>query len=503
MLKKLHDRAEGLGLTQDPEDFHLRTGGSQLYRPEAGRIAHAYAEKWAKTSAGRAARAQAQDLGKRKIDRSEGRIVDLDPDQLFREGVEYTPPARGNWTIMHTPLMVPGLHEIYVCPDSCLRGVLLSAEEIRALDRFHAISVTDRDFYNGRLEPMILEGVADIIGRLETRPKAVMVTTACIHDFLGLDRKYIFSKLQDSYPDIDIIPSSMNCTMRKTQVHHEQAQWRQNYRALKVRDHDPKSINVIGSPFPLDKESELVKILEDGGFTIRELATCKSYADYQAMASSSYNIRNGPMGEVACQDLASRLGQEEIYLPFVWNFDQIDQDLTRLAGKVQVDLPDLQALRDEAGQALEGAQQVLGDSEIEIDGMGVVFPCQLAVLLIQHGFHVRRLFMDQVLPEDREAFAWLQENQPDLRVSAMVNFQLRMRGRDRAQDLAKEGKKLLAIGQKAAYFTGSPYFLDLVQNLGLYGYKGIIRLAHAMVWALDHPRSPRDLIQIKAKGFCK
>ena len=34
----------------------------------------------------------------------------------YKPGLEYTPPARGTWTIAHTPLLVPESVEVYVCP---------------------------------------------------------------------------------------------------------------------------------------------------------------------------------------------------------------------------------------------------------------------------------------------------------------------------------------------------------------------------------------------------
>ena len=49
----------------------------------------------------------------------------------YKPGLEYTPPARGTWTIAHTPLLVPESVEVYVCPESCLRGVSLSAAKMR------------------------------------------------------------------------------------------------------------------------------------------------------------------------------------------------------------------------------------------------------------------------------------------------------------------------------------------------------------------------------------
>jgi hypothetical protein len=60
--------------------------------------------------------------------------------------------------------------------------------------------------------------------------------------------------------------------------------------------------------------------------------------------------------------------------------------------------------------------------------------------------------------------------------------------------------EFLAIGQKATYFTGTRHFVNLVENGGLYGFKGITEIAHMMVEAFKTERNPRDFIEIKALG---
>ena len=62
----------------------------------------------------------------------------------FGSGLEYSPPARGPWTIVHIGMLLPEMHEIYVCAQACLRGVVLSAAEMNVQDRFSTITVSSR-----------------------------------------------------------------------------------------------------------------------------------------------------------------------------------------------------------------------------------------------------------------------------------------------------------------------------------------------------------------------
>ena len=64
----------------------------------------------------------------------------------------------------------------------------------------------------------------------------------------------------------------------------------------------------------------------------------------------------------------------------------------------------------------------------------------------------------------------------------------------------RDAPEFLAIGQKATYFTGTRHFVNLVENGGLYGFRGIIKIAHMMVEAFRTEKNPRDFIEIKALG---
>ena len=57
-------------------------------------------------------------------------IVDASYPHPFPQTLEYSPAARGTWNIVHTGMLVPGAHQIYICAAGCLRGVILTAAEM-------------------------------------------------------------------------------------------------------------------------------------------------------------------------------------------------------------------------------------------------------------------------------------------------------------------------------------------------------------------------------------
>lgn len=428
---------------------------------------------------------------------SEIEMGNLKSLQPFAIGLEYTPPARGTWTIAHTPMLIPDSFEIYVCPDSCLRGVVLSALEDRGMDRFAAVSVTEQDVVGEEMEDLFIEGVTDILTDLPALPPCVLVVTSCIHHFAATDLKLIFSELRERFPSVDFVESYMNCTMRKTRLNYEEVQWRQNYRPLRPVRKNPRSVNVIGNYFVLDRESELVRMLEDAGYTLRDICRTKDYEEYLTMAESILNLYTWPVAREACRDLQERLGQKPLYLPYSWDGEEIRTALQELAEATGASLPELDRLEEEAYRELRKSAEAAKGWEVQIDALSTPRPLELARLLIQCGFSVQTVYSDSILPGDEQAAEKLKKEAPSLRLRTMTHYRDRYRPRTDAENVKGS---LLAIGQRAAYFSGTEYYVDMVSNEGLWGFTGIKKLAGMIRDSLAKPKDVRKQIQIKAKG---
>ena len=61
-------------------------------------------------------------------------------------------------------------------------------------------------------------------------------------------------------------------------------------------------------------------------------------------------------------------------------------------------------------------------------------------------------------------------------------------------------QKKLAIGQKAAYFNHTPYFVNIADGGGMYGLDGIRRMADELVDAFNTPKDTKKLISHKGIG---
>lgn len=438
------------------------------------------------------------------------RIADANAQKLFPEGLVYSSPARGTWTIAHTSMLIPGSHQIFVCPSCCLRGVVLSAEEMGAMERFSMLEFTDEHILKGDLESMIIEGVTEILKEMDRKPTCVLLYTSCVQHFLNIDLSLVYRETAARFPDIDFIDCYMLPTMRK-HFTPEKMQWRQLYRAVQPFPRNEKAINFIGSFYEIDKECELYELFQNAsvsgengqsnrsGFTVRQLPTMTAYSEYKSMGEAFANIYFNPVVKFAADDMEKRLGQKGIYLPVVYDFREIERRerelLIELGAVADIAVRTwFDSLRYEAETALRRAKSSVGIREIAIDGAAVTRPLSLAKMLFKQGFRVTRVYADAFVPEELDDFNWLRIHAPEIRVYPMTDSRMRKVDRKPA------GPGFVAIGQKATYFTGTRNFVNLVENGGLYGFRGFKRLAEMIEDAAMHEKEPGKLIQVKALG---
>ena len=136
----------------------------------------------------------------------------------FHSGLEYASPARGTWNIVHTGMLIPEAHEIFVCAASCLRGVVLTAAEMGASHRFSTVEIRENNLLDGDMEYHVIDGVSDIIEKLPQKPPVVLVYTSCVHHFAGCDLGMIYETLRDRFPDIDFVDWGLPLLSRRSAV---------------------------------------------------------------------------------------------------------------------------------------------------------------------------------------------------------------------------------------------------------------------------------------------
>ena len=420
----------------------------------------------------------------------------------FQPGLEFNSPAHGNWNIVHTGMLVPEAQQIYVCADNCMRGVVLTAAEMNAADRFSFVIVEQKDLLSGNLEDVTIEGVTDVLKRLDKKPKAVLLFTVCLHHFLGSDLDRIYGELEKRFPEIFFMRCFMDPIMQKTGPTPDQKLRLAMYDAVQERKADPKCVTVLGSDFALDEGSDICRILKKNEILLREIPTCETWEDYQNLGEGSLILNCYPAGKFGAEKQAERLGRPFLYLPGSFDYGEIQEQEEKLLGMLgqqnnrktgKINGLDIEKEIRECEEALSHAHQIIGDTPIAVDYLFHPRPLGLTKLLLTHGFQVQSVFLDSISPEEKEVFFWLKENYPELKLISTVRPEMRVRTR-------QQSEKILAIGQKAAWFTGSRNFVNMVQGGGLWGFDGIRHTAQLMVEAFHEEKDPEDLIVRKGWG---
>jgi len=432
------------------------------------------------------------------------RIKDASYPAPFHPGLEFNSPVHGNWNIVHTGMLMPETIQIYVCADNCMRGVVLTAAEMNAADRFSYVIIEEDNLLNGNLEDVTIEGVTDVLKKLERKPKAVLLFTVCLHHFLGCDLKMVYEELDRRFPEIVFVRCYMDPIMQKTGLTPDQKLRKAMYDPLKEQKADSHIVTLLGHNFPLDETSDIKRFLKKCGCELREITNCDTWDKYEKLGEANIFLSIYPTAKYGAQTLAKRLGREHIYMPASFNYEEIKQQMELLAEKVisecvktEKDIWNREALFEKeiaaCEVAVEQAHSIIGDTPIVIDYLMHPRPLGLAKYLLEHGFCVEAVYLDGVSPEEEQEFYWLIKHAPKLELRATIQPKMRVLPRNH------EGK-VLALGQKAAWFTQSPYFVNVVEGAGLYGFDGIRKMAELMIRAYEEEKEVEDLVVRKGWG---
>ena len=411
----------------------------------------------------------------------------------FKGRLEFNPPVHENWNIVHIGMRMPESRQIYVCADNCMRGVVLTAAEMNASDRFSYVVLEEKDLYEGNLEDVTIEGVSSCIEKLEERPPVVMVFLVCLHHFIGTDTGRVYRELEKRFPDICFLRCWMDPIMQKLGLTPDQKLRKAMLDPLEEPQvRDQRAVSFLLDNFPLEEESGLYRHLTERGIKVRQITDCQTFEEFKGLASSGLYVTRSAPGLYGLEKMARRTGGDYLYLPCAVSYEEIRQETEDLCGRLGIPVMDFEEREKECDRALERALALIGDTPVAIDYLGVPRPLGLAGLLLDKGFNVTRVYLDAVSPEEEKAFLDLQERYPDLLLCSTIHVSLRLDHGD--------APETLAIGPKAAWLTGTDHFVNLVEMNGMWGYDALIRLSSMMEEAFLHAGDPRDVLPRKGFG---
>ncbi len=430
------------------------------------------------------------------------RIKDAAFPAPFPRSLEYNAPAHGTWNIVHIGMAVPQSHSIYVCADNCLRGVVMTAAEMGCLDRFSSVTITERDLQTDNLETITIEGVSDVIAQLPQKPPVVFLFLVCLHIFAGCDEDYVFRTLTRRWPGIRFVKAYMDCVRQKEGPTPDMKLRMAEYGIIDPLPLNRKRVNILGSDVRFLPDGELVGLLTKHGFCVKQLPDLDTYQSFLALGDAAVNICPYPNGDAAIRALSERMGARYLYLSAAVSYEQIRSQIHALAKTCGFEPPSEKWFAEKERRCEEALAQLgntLGSFCVAIDYTAHSRPLGIARLLLLHGIRVRCVFLDQILEEEKEAYEWLRVHFPDLELISTILPA--MAGYGRGESVTADTDRIVAFGQKAAWYCQSPHFVNLIEGGGLWGYQGILQLCSLLEEASARELDYRQQIPRKGIGW--
>jgi len=431
--------------------------------------------------------------------------------------LEFNMPVHENWNIVHIAMQVPESHQIYVCPENCARGVVMTAYEMGAEDRFSCVTVNERDLIIDNLETITIDGCCDVIDELRASghvPRVIFLFTVCSHRMLSCDFDFVFRTLRERYPDIIFAHGYMDCIAQKEGPMPDEKLRREMYGFVPESHTDEKIINIIGSEVTATAENnDLIRMMglyPIEGVRFRQLSDISTFDDYMRLGDACLNICQYRAGDMGVREFSRRLGIPYFYALPYFDDESMAQQLLEL-DNIRCDCGEelgiwineyLNDFNDDSLACREDYRQFaaeIGDMPVVLDYMAVNCPYSLAEYLLENGFNVRAVVADGPADYEKEIHERLMEKYPSVISVNPVDPRLReelYRTRLRGGD-----DRILAIGPRAAWVYNTPYFVNQIENDGAYGVAGWRTLLQKMREAVQTPKDLEGTVSRKALGL--
>ena len=408
----------------------------------------------------------------------------------FTIGLEFNPPVHETWNIVHIGMQVPKSIQIYICADNCLRGVVMTAAEMNAMDRFIGITIEERDIFDGHLEEQMIETITYALNKRSSLPPVAIIFPVCLHKFLSVDLDYVYKKLRATFPTVVFVEAYMDPLSQKEGLAPDQRLRKVMYDSIQPLAQDD-SIALLGSEVTHTYEtSDLVAMAIDHHLKVRQLKDI-SYQDFLDLGRAQMHICTYPAGDYGIQALSKRLHASYLYLSPCFDYKSIQVELDLFCDKLHISHLDHQAREEACDEAFSHLKDIIGQKAIAIDFVATPRPLNLARVLLEHGFNVTSVYLDTIFPEEKEDFLFLQKQFPALKLIPTIHANMRFE--------MGEGE-CLAIGPKAAYFENTKHFVNIIEGGGFFGYRGLISMLKAIEEAYYASKDPALIVPQKGLG---
>lgn len=389
-------------------------------------------------------------------------------------------------------LRVPESHTLFVCPPACGRRHALRVLENDAAGDYSFCFISASDVASGDYERRLPAVAADLVARLPERPRAMTLVFNCIDDFLGTDERALMQELERAVPGVRFSVARVNPVSEGSLAGSSGMQGG-IYDLLEPQDHRDGAIMVAGRFDDLPATSEFVAVMRVWGVgEVRNVATCRTFDEYQRLAASALALSVSWIGRRQCLQLERRLRIPTLHWQTTYDVGRMAANYLALAqalhGLGVVDeavcaCPEapgsvLAQARERAVRALGRAREAVGDRMIAVDSVATLEPHATARSLADAGFRVAAVVASRVKDAQLDAARDLARTHPEI---------MQLNGASAAAKRGAEG--LIAIGADAAACFGAQAEVDMFHDEGCFGFDGVARFYDALARAATQGRA--------------
>ena len=321
----------------------------------------------------------------------------------------------------------------------------------------------------GGYEDLVAQAVEALLRHLSPPPRAFQLYVNCIDHFLGTDEEALVAGLEERFPGIRFAVFHIDPVADDEAVSPGERQQDKLYTFLADTGERDNGVNLLGAFVSPHREGELYPFLAAcGASPVRDLLTCRTFGEYQAMGRSRLNLVLRHLGRYAAQRLEDRLGTPWVEAPACYDLEGIAAIYRHISDALGVACPDLSPWREQAERAVDRARRAVGDRPVVVDSSASMSPFALAAALLRYGFCVRAVYAAHWKETDRADRAWLEEHASQVQVLCSERY-----GHALIRDIPRD---CVAVGFDSAYLLQARHFVDIQRDEGLFGYHGLTQL---------------------------
>lgn len=399
----------------------------------------------------------------------------IKPDES-ESTLDYADPCAFTSNLIKLTAIMPETHLLFITPPVCAHKRAVDAVNLGIRKKVSYYIVNEADIISGNFNSILNKAVDKLMHVINPAPKAVMICQSCADCLIRTDYELDFENLEKRY-NIPFRLVSMSTIDKDTRGSVDNK--RSAYTFLSKSGNKVKGVNIVGSTSPIDKGSEIYKLLEDKGYQIRHISDCKTFEEFKTLSQSSCNLVIRPGGKKAAKWMEENLGIPWCYIPVSYSVEEIKKQYEKIEKSLGVEL-DILEYCNNAEKLIKEKVKLINEYDVSIESVAVCRPFDMALAFKEYGLTIKTIYASAtVYDSDIERFEQVQKHIPDLEIKSFRDHDMYSAGGN-----TDKKNKIIGIGTRAGYYSQTNAVYPLYADETIFGFQGLLKVLDGMTEAV-------------------